>query len=384
MIRRMIALVWALSAPAALGQVPQGQRPGPTAEVAPERGDPAVRLPQAESRVVIDGGRVAVVRGAGLSWQLVNGSRLFRDFGQDLTTADDTCRAMRDLQATEWVTIGAPTPVLEYGLTSGRAATGVPRASQSVALDATTRVERLRGVWLLRTETAVVANFGGDRLAAEQSIAAIKRYGFNRAGQVGRGRGASFLYYGKAEQDAPARASGLQALAVASIGESLTRTGVNVPGTDEYVGERTVIDPRAVELARDGSRYSLRHGAETLASFGGDEWAARDALTAVREGRFTDVCKVGGATFFLTHGRPPSHVGLGTRATRFDAKDLAVRPAGQGFALVDPRGVRVLTASTRADAEALLRVVAGYGFDALCECGGGRRGGLSYLAKTGR
>ena len=360
---------------------PQPQAPP---EPVKERGDPSVRLPMAEAHKPIDGGRLAVVRGPRLNWQLICNATVLRDFAQDLPTATDTCRAMRDLKATEWVTLGSPAPVLEYGLTQGRAAVGVPRPRLWVALDDSTRVEQLRGVWVLRTETAIVANFGGDRASAEQSLAVVKRYGFNRAGVIGPDGRSAFLYYSAIPGAEPLAPNRNLALAVAALGETLTRTGVRVPGTDDYVGERVVIDPRAVEVKRDGSKFDLAHGADVLARFGNDEWSARDALNAVRDGQFTEVCRVAGATFYLANGQPPHNVGLGVRRTHFDPKGLKVRQYGDQFALVDPSGVRVASAPTRADAELLSSVVAGYEFDTVCECGGGRRGGMVYWAKLGR
>ena len=372
MVRVTLALILTTAATAA-AQV----------EAVPERGDPSVKLPLPEARVPLDGSRLAVVRGASLSWQLVSGAKVLRDFGQDLLSADDTCRAMRDLRATQWVAVGTP-PALEYGLTEGKAAVGVPRRVKSVPLDASTRVERLRGVWVLRTATTIVANFGGDRASAEQAIAAIQRYGFDRAGRVGADGHSTFLYYSGQKPDEAPAPSRNQALALAAIGETLSRTGVNVPGTEDYAGERVVIDPRQAEVRRDGLKFSLVCGTQQLAAFGNDEWSARDALNAVQDGQFTEVCRVAGATFYLSHGRPPSQVGLGAKRTRFDARELQVRPQGRGFALVAPGGFRLAATETRDDADLLLRVVRGYEFDTVCECGGGRRGGLVYWARTGR
>lgn len=382
MTQRIAALGWILTL-ATAGVTPAQTPPTRPPQTSPERGDPTVRLPGPEARRPLDGGRLAVVRGANLGWHLINGATVVRDFGPDSDAAHDTCRAMRDLGATEWVTVGAPVPVLEYGLSEGRAAVGVPRPSQSVLLDATTRIDRLRGVWVLRTDTALVANFGPARSDAEQAMAAVKRYGFNRAGVIGRGR-STYLYFAGGQEPEPGVPSRQRALALASLGETLTRTGVNIPGTDDYVGERFVVEPRAVELKRDRSQFILAHQADVLAHFGPDEWAGRDALKAVQDGRFTEVCRVGGVQFFLSHGQAPTSVGLGTRRTRFEASELKVRPSGNGFALVEPHGARIATTATQAEAATLLRVIAGYGFDTLCECGGGQRGGLTYFARTGR
>lgn len=382
MIRLAIGL--ALGLLSALPGVAQFAPQAPPPEVAPERGDPSVKLPLPEARSPVDPGRVAVVRGGNLSWQLISGSKLLRDYGQDFQTADDLMRAVRDLRATEWVTLGFPEPVVEYGLTDGRAAVGAPRSARAIVLDGTTRLEQLRGVWVLRTDTAIVANFGADRASAEQAIAVVKRYGFNRAAALGPQARSGFLYHSATRAGEPPAPSRLQALAVASIGETLSRTGVQIPGTDEYAGERVVFDPRGLELKQDGSQFVLKSGAVVLGSFGRDEWAGRDALNAARDGRFTEVCKVAGATFYLSNGQPPSHYGLGTRRTNFETASLVVRPEGDRFVLMDARGARALEAATRADADLLLRVVKGYGFDAVCECGGGRTGGLTYLARTGR
>src|SRR5204863_796322 len=49
----------------------------------------------------------------------------------------------------------------------------------------TVRVEAVRGVWCLRDDFNIHFNFGPVKQDAEQALAVVQRYGFNRIGVVG-------------------------------------------------------------------------------------------------------------------------------------------------------------------------------------------------------
>src|SRR5437868_3977578 len=88
-------------------------------------------LPQPERKFALNAGDVNLKRVAG-AWQLGAAQRMPRDSGNDGSTARDAARVYRDLRPTEWVTIGSPKPVVEYGLVNGRPpmAPGIPGAGE--------------------------------------------------------------------------------------------------------------------------------------------------------------------------------------------------------------------------------------------------------------
>ena len=358
--------------------------PGVTAPPDRAAGDPAVTLPRPEGRVPVEVSNLVVIRAAA-GWQVQSGKRVLREFGPDMAAADDARRVMRELVPTEWVAVGSPRPGVEYGLTSGKAAIGTPRPKYSLPVDANTaRVEQFQGVWVLRDGAAVLANFGFVKADAEQALAAARRYGFNRVGYVGF-PAPVFTYFYTAAASAEARPTGPPAaLAQAAAVASLTRTGVPVPGSNAFVGERVVFDARKLDVHKDRADYVVAAGPDVLARFGPDEWAARDAAKLIQDARFTEACRVGGVSFYLAHGAAPTRVPFGAQATKFDPAALKQTPADGGVSLTDPAGRRLFTVPTAADADDLIRVLKGYGFDTVCQSGPGARAGVRFLAKTGR
>ena len=124
-----------------------------------------------------------ILKRLGGSWQVWAGQRLVRDFGNDETSAKDVARLLRELHPTEWARIGSPRPVVEYGLINGRPPVvgGFPKMTTPIDLRAV-RVEAVKGVWCLRDDDNILFNFGTRRADAEQALAVVRKYGFNRIG----------------------------------------------------------------------------------------------------------------------------------------------------------------------------------------------------------
>ena len=147
--------------------------------------------------------------------------------------------------------------------------------------------------------------------------------------------------------------------------------------------EHAGIRPSAQRLAI--AAYVLAHGPDVLANFGHSEWAARDALKVVKDCRFTEFCTVGpGATFFLVNGAAPTRVPFSVQGTTFDPQQLKARPVSGRWGVFESGGRMIFPATTKEEAEQLIRVVQAYQFDQLCRVGLSPRASLKFLAKTGR
>ncbi|HEX4610843.1 MAG TPA: hypothetical protein VH092_21820, partial [Urbifossiella sp.] len=224
-------------------------------------------------------------------------------------------------------------------------------------------------------------NCGLHRPDAEQAAAAIRRYGFNRVGTVGGNPAApamTYLYATLAGESGGAAA--VHPLAAAVQEQALARVGIPVPGLG-YFGEMVRIDPRKLEVRRDGNDWLLTAGPEALGRFGSAEYLAREALRVVQEGRFTEFCHAGGQTFFLTNGKAPTRVPFSALGRRFDP--AALRPAQYGnHWAVTENGRHLFDAADQAEADGLIRLIRHLGFDTLCQVGTPPRIGMTFFAKS--
>jgi hypothetical protein len=354
---------------------------------------------------------VQVKRAVG-GWQVWAGQRVLRDLGDNEIGARDLARVYRDLRPTEWVTIGnGPKPIVEYGLTNGRPAVAAApmdiKAEQKIEAGVgpahlsgpivtgagakviqpidlrTSRVEPIRGVWCVRDDDNILFNFGTDKAGAEQAIAVIRKYGFNRIGVVGDVKQPVMSYlFVSLEQDRQ-KAGGGQLLLNAQV-DALTRTGIPVPGVG-YTGEMVKIDPRKVEARKDGTEWIVAAGPEVLGRFGPTEWAAREAARTLQDAKFTEYCRLGGTsnlTFFLRDGKAPTRAPFSAQARTFDTTSLKVQQINGKWAVTE--GPRLLfDVSGQQEGETVVRVLKAYGFDQIAHLSaGGPKGGVTYLVKN--
>lgn len=352
---------------------------------------PEVKLPQKETLARIDANALSARR-SNDRWVVGNGQTVVRDFGTSRDDADEFVRVLRELRPTEWGTVGTNRVVVEYALTSGSAAVPAFAPKNCVSIDlASVRTEQVRGVTVVRDDQTILLNFGQAREDAEQAVAVIRKYKFNRLGQVGPvGSGATFLFSQEVAANRlkqPSQLTGAYAqLASAMEEQKLTRTGIELDGGKSAVGERVAIDPKAVELKRDKGDWKLMHGSDVLATFGPSEWSGRDALKLVQDLRFTEFCRFNAdVSFFLINGQPPTRVPFAVQATRFDRDNLKVKLASGGkYGLYEGQGRLVFACDTEKEAEQLLKVIHQYGFDTSCQMGLGAKSSLRFLAKSGR
>ena len=342
---------------------------------------PDVPLPHPERKTPLDASLLSLKRVGG-GWQVWVGRTLLRDFGDDETDAREALRAVRELHVDEWVSLGGPRPVVEYGLRNGRATVAAAVARAVVPIDRkTVRAESVKGTWVLRDDETLLFNFGLSRADAEQAAAVVRKYGFDRVAFIGRPEPRmAFLYVAVAGERPPR--PGLGALGRQAQIDGLARTGIPVPGLG-FVGEMVRIDAGKVEVRRDGYDWVLAHGTDVFARFGAGEWQARDALKVVRDGHFTEWCRFGtpGVTFFLTGGQAPTHVPFANVGRFYGLSDLRVRQIDGKWSVTE--GGRPLFEAASADeGEQLVRLLRHFGFDRVCHSGNSPRASLTFLAKS--
>jgi len=401
---------------------PNAPRPAPIAQ--PQD----IPLPAPETKFSINAVDVTLKRISG-TWQLWAGQKMLRDFGDRELDARDALRVYRDLRPTEWVTIGGPKPIVEYALVNGRPAmtlgaggtdeqkgplngkpvNGSPMAGVSmnpnpmgnaatggigsgpaatgagaklvVPIDLkSVRVEAVRGVWCLRDDDNIHFNFGPVKADAEQALAAVRRYGFNRIGVVGFPTPMMSFFFVGPEGPATPKGPLAQAALQGQI-DGLNRVGIPVPGVG-YVGEMLRFDPKKLEVRKDGAEWVVAAGMEVIGRYGATEFAARDAARTMTDARFTEFCRVGsgGLSFFLVNGKTPTRVPFAAQGRRFDLNALKVQPFGAAFAITE-NGRHLLDCATAEEGETLIRVVKHFGFDQLCHLGPTPKLGVSFLAK---
>ena len=358
--------------------VAPGQQSLPDGSMVPAE----VRLPYPEKITQIDVGR-AMLRREGGSWQVWMGERVFKDLGNDENTAKDVLRVMRELRATEWVSIGSPRPVVEYGLIGGRPTipAGFPRSVIPVDLRSV-RIEPIKGVWCLRDNANILFNFGLNKQDADQALAVVRRYGFNRIGMVGSTVAPALTYFYAGAEQQGALPVTANALALAYQENALVRTGIPVPGVG-YMGEMVKIEPRKVESRREGTEWVVVSGSEVLGRFGRDEAAARDAMRIIRDGYFTEFCRVGSheLTFFLVNGQAPTRIPLSAYGRRFDLNVLRTYSIGSRWAVTE-NGRFLFDVANKQEGDSLIKLLKYYRFDQVCRIGSSPRTGLTFLART--
>ena len=245
------------------------------------------------------------------------------------------------------------------------------------------RVEPVRGVWCVRDDETILFNFGTDKASAEQAVAVIRKYGFNRVGVVGAAAQPVMSYlFVSLDADRP-KLGGGQLLLNAQI-DALARTGIPVPGVG-YTGEMVKIDAKKVEARKDGAEWVVAAGPEVLGRFGPTEWAAREAARTVQDAKFTEFCKLGGAsgmTFFLRDGKAPGRAPLSAQGRNFDPAALKVQQVNDKWAVTE-NNKHLFDVSGPQEGEVVIRVLKSYGFDQLAHLtAGGPKGGVTFLVKN--
>ena len=341
----------------------------------------AMKLPQPEKFQKVAVATLNIKRLT--SWQVWNAGTVFKDFGNNAEDAADMFRTLRELRPTEWASIGTDRAIVDYGLTDGKTAPNAGFPKSHMQMDPrTTRVEQIRGVWCLRDDANILLNFGSHRADAEQAMAVMHKYGFNRVGFIGKST-PPLAYFFAAPENAGGTAVVASPIIKAAQEKAMNRTGLDVPGVG-YVGEKIRIDYKKVEVRREKGDFVVAHGPEILGRFGASEWTARDALKVIQDGRFTEFCKFGtaGLTFFLVNEKAPKDVPFSVQGTRFAPASLTVRSINGKWWLCGESSARLLLpAGSQEEGEQLVKLLKAYGFDQLCQIGTSSHTTMQFLAK---
>jgi hypothetical protein len=337
------------------------------------------------------------------NWQVWAGPHVFANFGSDWKSAEKTAGTLQamqtgdtgkstvgDLQQTGWATIGETRPVIGYMTMRGEAIRSFRGVSNTaIPLDlATLRTEAIRGAWVVRDANNILLNFGQDEREAEQAIAVAKRYGFNRIGFVGATDSPSLRYFFTAAEIRKPETAGANqsntALTALMQEMNLDRTGIDIPGIGT-VGHKINIDPKKLDVRRDGADFVLAQGGEVLAKFGRDEFSARDAQRAIQQMRPTAVVRIGtpGITFFLAGAEPPNRLPFGTMGASFDPDRLTARQTLDGvYHLYDPLGREIAVTGTKADADAIRIAIKHFKLNRTCQIGSTPTYALTFLGRA--
>ncbi len=345
-----------------------------------------VRLPFPEKLIPFDAKTLSVKRLNG-SWQIWVNNELFRSFGENRDDANDVTRTLQELYPQRWGRIGTDRTVVEYGLTlNNEQKLSAPQvagfARLLIAMDLKTlKVERVRGMWCLRDEGNLLLNFGQHRGDAEQALAVVQKYGFNRIGTVGRKEAVMTYFTSNPDGLAQASATLPPAVSFQMQANAMTRTGIPLPQFGllgqqkrvdpsklEYIGEMIAIDPRTIELRNEGQTIQLVHGRQVLATFAAnDAFAAREAVRAIQESRLTEYCQFGtaGVSFFLSNGQAPRKMPFHTLGHRFDPNGTRTMQIRGTWHVTDGSGRPLAPAGSREEAEQLKELLRAFGFDQL-------------------
>lgn len=346
-------------------------------------------------------GAVEVIH-QGDAWQVMAGKTLFTNTGQDWKAAEKVggiLRALqfsmldqeavtnRDLQQTAWHTIGESRPVVGYVTVKGqpaRTARGITH--QSISIDPNTiRTEQVRGVWVVKDFQNIVLNFGPEKQEAEQAVAAVMKYGFNRVGYVGAMEAPSLRYF-FAEPDINPVGSNTAPSALQTLTQemALDRTGVEVPGFGS-VGQKVNIDARKLTIRKDGADLTLVSGTETIARFGRDEWSARDAMRILQQLNPTAMVTIGspGIAFFLNGAEVTNRLPFGTVGAPFSAERLTIRQTADGlYHLHEQLGRDLATAKSREEIEAIKAAITHYKLNRTCQIGMNPKTSMNFLGRV--
>jgi hypothetical protein len=308
---------------------------------------------------------------------------------------------------------------MEYWLASGRAPQGVSGGVASLPLDTLTlRVEQERGQWLLRDGQRVLCNFGGHEPHARQALAVVQKYGFTQVALLGPGGEAMQVFVSRPSDAAHAAALAERTRAATHLASALAANAVPTnaitpqpvgplkttapteglvtpvlalprgasperahlgPGGINDLVQRQAFDWRQLKIQQDKGEWRLQVGTRPLASFGSDQFAARQALDALQYFRVTEQRQVGSASYFLCNGQAPRGTMPGTLGVVIPNEGLAASDASGRWA-VAWNGQPLVACANAEEARRLLEAIKQHKFDRVCHFGG--ETGLTLMVRS--
>jgi hypothetical protein len=360
-------------------------------------------------------------------WVVIAGDQVLKDFGRREADARQGLRLIHDLGLTQRGTVGRPAPVMEYWLAAGRTPSGSTPGLHLLPIDqGSLRVEQIQAQWCLRDDLRVLFNFGLHPDEARRALAIARKHRFVQVGVLGQNYPSMMVFLGPPEGTdvtlTPSRihkTSARQAAATANrppdrfLGSVVSTALPALHEGDSGVRPAHVAAPEKPSPGQSGVRKNLLPGWEpgqdlvpfdwrhvqvrqqegvwqlvaadhVLASFGGDESSARQALAAVRHYHLTEQCLVGRPkplfAYFLAAGQAPRGLMFGLAGGSFQPDKLAVEPLGRQWALCEGDRVLVILGEQAEEARELLDTIRRQRFDHLVWIGS-RETGMSLFLR---
>jgi len=360
--------------------------------------------------------RVADVQSIDGRWFLVAGGARLKDLGSSEADAREALRLIRDLGLNEYGTVGRPQPILEYWLCNGRAPQGSLAGHRLIAFDAAKlRAEVSAGRWCLRDDRQLLFSFGFSGDDARQALAIVQRYGFNRVAYVGEPIPALMIFLSCPEQPlGPQLATPANTLYVSSpmseptpmphaatdwsqppaAEHSIVRATMPAPITLSSLepaarastpAEGVAMDWQNATVEHEANDWKLMSDGRSLAHFGANEQAAREALRLVQYYRCTEFCSVGRGepvlTYFLTGGQAPCGLISACQSMAFRPEALQVQQLAGGWIICDGNQPLLACGTSFSDAADALQALQRHQFDHLIAVNGADAGTLHFLVK---
>ncbi|WP_236143393.1 hypothetical protein [Nostoc sp. CMAA1605] len=109
------------------------------------------------------------------------------DFGSKQDEAVKAFRTIRQYKMNKSCFVGRPQPSFQYLLTNNSAPSGAIAGEDCVAFNpGTATVSQINNRWKIVDGNHLMFDFNNNQAEAEQSLAVIKKYNFNRSCFVGR------------------------------------------------------------------------------------------------------------------------------------------------------------------------------------------------------
>jgi hypothetical protein len=401
-MRKRIFLLLCLNlfAPRAFAQAPGSPPPAPLPD-----------LSQAEQLFRFDT-RTADVQWSEQRWQLVAGGRVLKDFGRREMEARQALRAIRDLGLSEYGTVGSPRPVMEYWLAHGQGPQGTLPGLRSVPFDPQTlHVAKEQDQWCVRDDRRVLFTFGSHAEEAQLAEAVIRQHQFSEVAYIGQPTPSMLLFLANPsvikhqagenpahfvkdhDTTKPQQSSnGMPALADMNRGTKpqsppppladlpLRKPLGYTPSTVNLAAasDRVPFDWRQVRLQHENGDWKLLIGGYALATFGGNEPEARQALAAMQFYRFTEQCLIGKPkptfSYFLIAGQAPRGLMFGVPTTPFRSEEVVVKQINGSWVLHDGQQVLLDFGDKADEAQQALQAIQRFHVDHLCRVGNKERG----------
>jgi hypothetical protein len=369
--------------------------------------------PLVENLISFDPMRVEVAWQEG-EWKLLDRQRVLKTFGKRQEEAREALRLIRDLRLNQFGTVGAPVPMMEYWLCSGAAPQGVVTGLRSLPIDLPSlRVEAGQRQNCLRDSQRILFNFGQRVDLAQQALAVLQKYRFNKVVMVGQAAPSMMVFVSTTTElhqtvrhDSHPALLSMRTPSEPGLGGYITpaiaplrlavRPDTQLPSAlvqpqpaaivqAQYVSAqhlppgfidnilRVPFDWRLVELVPPPDGWCLRAGGYVLAHFGTDERSARQAQQVIQFYRFTEHHLVGYPathfTFLTVGGQVPHSDCPGVHTRSFDPDQTRLAEIDGRFVLCYGDEPLIPMEKNEDEARQLLEVIKHHHCDHLCWVG---------------